>query len=340
MPQALKPLPPLDEEEPRERKPERVREPGAGPGKGVLIGFGVAVLIAAVLGFMISSGGGSSEGDTPSKPASSSALEALVPEGWTELGSPPEIPGMTLDDPIAAAPQGSSDGASVVFGEVKEAANNSTLLPTEFLGALGLGRGEAPKRQPVQLSRAKLQAYRYPNLRPKGLDSPVTVFAVPTSEGVATLACIAPGPDCEAIANTLKLSSGAALPVGPSKDYAGDLGKQLGTLNEQVSSGRSGLSAKTPKAQGAAARKLAAAYGDAAKGLQGLKLSPADKTNNAQLVGALEQTGAAYSKLGSAAAKGDKGAYGRAGKDVAAGEKAIGQAFDGLKAAGYSVGGT
>ena len=83
--------------------------------------------------------------------------------------------------------------------------------------------------------------------------------------------------------------------------------------------------------------RVAGAYAAAAKGLQDLKLSPADKTSNLQLSTALEQTGSAYGKLGAAASKGDRGAYGRAGKAVAAGEKAIGLALDGLKAAGYGV---
>lgn len=333
MPQALKPTPPpLDEEEPRERKPERVREPGSG--KGVLVGIGIAALVVAVIAFMIGHGGGSSGGGAPTNASSSSTLEASFPAGWSELGSPPEIPGMTLDDPIAVAPKGG--GSSVVFGQVKEEANNSTLLPAGFLVALG-SAGKTPKRQAVQLAGSKLQAYRYENLRPKGLKSPVTVFTVPTSEGVATLACIAPGPDCESIASTFKLSSGTAFPVGPSKDYASALSKQLGDLNKAVSSGRSGLSAKTPAAQGAAARKLGAAYAAAAKGLQDLKLSPADKVANLQLSTALEQTGSAYDKLGAAAAKGDRGGYGRAGKLVAAGQTAIGKALDGLKAVGYAV---
>ena len=172
----------------------------------------------------------------------------------------------------------------------------------------------------------------------QGLDQPVTVFASPTSEGVATLACIAPGPDCEAIANTLKLNAGTPFPVGPSKEYAAALGKELGGLDGKVSSGRSALqNAKTGKAQGAAAQKLAAAYADAAKGFEGLKLSPADRAANAQLAAALKETGSAYRTLGAAATKGDRGAYGRAGKSVSAGDQAIAGALRGLQAAGYKI---
>lgn len=334
MPEALKP-PPSREEKPR--KPARPAEPGSN--KGVLIGFGVAALIAAVIGFMIAGSGGSSGGGgAPTQASANSHLEAQFPEGWGELGSPPEIPGMTLADPVAVAPKGSDGAPAVVFGQVKEGAGNSTLLPAGFLDSLGLDPGQVPKRAAVRLSREKLQAYRYENLRPKGLDQPVTVFASPTSEGVATIACIAPGADCEAIANTLKLNAGTPFPVGPSKEYAAALSKELGGLNSKVSSGRPALQkAKTGKAQGAAARKLAADYADAAKGLEGLKLSPADRAANAQLTGALKETGAAYRKLGAAAIKGDRGAYGRAGKAVSTGEQALAGALRGLQAAGYKI---
>ena len=97
-----------------------------------------------------------------------------------------------------------------------------------------------PPRQAVQLADYKLQAYRYPNLRPSGIDEPVTLFTTPTSAGVATVACVDPGADCEAIANTLKLNAGTAFPVGPSKEYAAGLGKTLGTLNKKVTAGRAG----------------------------------------------------------------------------------------------------
>ena len=93
------------------------------------------------------------------------------------------------------------------------------------------------------------QAYRYPNLRPRGLSKPVTLYTAPTSAGVATVACVAPTADCETIANSLKLKSGTAFPVGPSKAYAASLGKILGRLNRTVKSQRPALqSAKTSKA--------------------------------------------------------------------------------------------
>ena len=251
----------------------------------------------------------------------------------------PKIPGMTFSDPVAVSPKGADASPAIVFGQVKEGAANSTLLPTAFLEALG-DPGSVPKREAVRLSENDLQAYRYESLKPKGLDQPVTVFTAPTSEGVATLACIAPGPDCEAVANTLKLNKGTAFPVGPNKDYAGALSKQLGALDKKASAGRSALkSAKTGKAQGKAAHQVGAAYLATSKSLSGLELSPADQAANKQLADAMKETGTAFRKLGAAAAKGDKGGYQSAGKVVSNGEQAISGALRGLQAAGYKVSG-
>ena len=53
------------------------------------------------------------------------------------------------------------------------AAASVALLPAAFLQALGLDAGELPPRQAVRLADNKLEAYRYANLRPKGIEKPV-----------------------------------------------------------------------------------------------------------------------------------------------------------------------
>ena len=127
--------------------------------------------------------------------------------------------------------------------------------PQPFLQALG----EVPKPSgAVQIGGGDVQAYRYDNLKPNGFDRTVTVYAAPTSAGVATLACLAPAADaesfaatCDQIANTLELSSGDPLPVGPSKAYAGAVSKALAALGKADKAGQAKLkSAKTPQAAG------------------------------------------------------------------------------------------
>jgi hypothetical protein len=190
-----------------------------------------------------------------------------------------------------------------------------------------------------------VQAYRYDNLKPDGFDRTVTVYTAPTTAGVATLACLAPPADaksfaatCDQIANTLELSSGDPFPVGPSKDYAGAVDKALATLGKADKAGQAKLgSAKTPQAQAAAAGSLAKAFHAAGKSLAKQDLSPADRGVNGLLVKALRQTGSAYDKAASAAAKKSKSAFNKAGDEVAKGRQAVAKALAGLKAAGYDV---
>jgi hypothetical protein len=197
----------------------------------------------------------------------------------------------------------------------------------------------------VKIGGGDVQAYRYDNLKPNGFDRSVTVYAAPTSAGVATLACLAPPAEaksfsatCDQIANSLELKSGKPLPVGPSDAYAADVSKALTKLGKADKAGRAKLkSAKTPQQQAAAARSLSGAFNSAAKTLAGLDTSPADRGANALMVAALRRTGAAYAKAASAAAKKDKAAFGKAAKDVAKGRKAVARALAGLKAAGYDV---
>jgi hypothetical protein len=348
MPSSVKPPPTAPEPtQPREvERPAAAAAPAKAPAKpkeksskGVLVGFGVAAVIAAVIGFVIGGSGGDAEesGGTPTAAVSNADVEASFPEGWSKASSVPRIPGMKLSQPVAQAPEGAA-GESVVLGQVKQGAANSTLLPAGFLQALGLDPGEVPPREAVRLSGEELQAYRYENLRPRGLDKPVTIFTVPTSQGVATVACVDPGADCEPIANTLKLKAGTAFPVGPSKEYAAGLGKTLGGLDKKVGAGRKALSAaKTPKAQGAAAAKLGSAYAGAAKSIGGLKVSPADQAANRQLAQGLRQTGQAYRRLGKAASSGSKGGYAKGRSAVQRGEQAVAGALRGLEAAGYKI---
>jgi serine/threonine protein kinase len=347
MPSSVKPPPAPAPTQPREvekpaaataEAPEEPREKKGG--KGVLIGFLVAAVIAAVIGYVVGGSGGGSDktaGGTPTKASSNADLEALFPAGWSKVSSPPEIPGMTFSQPVAMAPKGAKGGPTVVFGQVKDAAN-STLLPAGIRSALGLDGGQVPPRATVRLSRAKLEAYRYENLRPRGLTKAVTIFTAPTSAGVATLACIDPGVDCEGIAKTLKLKAGTAFPIGANnKAYATALDKTLGGLNKKLTAGRSALQgAKTPKAQAAAASGLASAYGSASKSISAQKVSPADAAVNAQLASALKQTGTAYGKLASAAKSGNTGAYAKARSAVQSGLQAIAGARRGLTAAGVA----
>jgi hypothetical protein len=305
------------------------------------------VILAIVVGFLI---GGSGGGSGPAKPptggltttAASSSAEVKVPSGWSKLATAPDVAGLGIADATAAAPGGKDGGDAVVVGTVKKAADNSTLLAGTFLQ--GFTQNQLPKPSAaVQIGSSGLQAYRYDDLKPNGFDRSVTVYAAPTTAGVATVACLTKNPGslsavCDQIANTLKVSAGKPLPVGPSKDYASAVTKTFGTLNAADKAGVAKLnSAKTPQAQAAAARSLSAAYAKAASTLAKQNVNPADAGINGLIVGALRQTSAAYAKAAKAAAAKNKSGFSSAKGAVASGRKAVADALVRLKAAGYDV---
>jgi hypothetical protein len=364
MPEALKRPEPVSEAPPKERKPAKpakqpkpvkpVKEPKAAkppkaapapkaapkegaPSKAFPVVLGVGALLAIVIGFVIGgSGGGSSSGGSGALTTSASAggVAVKVPTGWQKMASAPSVPGLSIDQPVAFSPKGADGGPAVVLGTVKSAADNSTLLAAPFLQAIG----SVPKPSPVQIGSENVQAYRYDNLKPKGFARPVTVYSAPTTAGVATVACVAPtGSTCDQIANTLTVSGGQPLPVGPSKDYAANVTKTLAALGSADKAGLAKLkTATTPQAQAAAASSLQSAFGTAGAALSSADVGPADRGANARLVGALKQTSAAYGKAASAAKGKNKAAFSKASGDVAKGRTALAGALAGLKAAGYS----
>ena len=267
--------------------------------------------------------------------ASNADLEAKFPSDWAKA-DPTAIPGMAFASPISQAPKTAAGAENVVVGQVKNA-NNPTLLPAGFLSALGLdpGRCRRARRSSSPTTSSRPTATR--TCARAGSTTPVTLFTVPTSAGVATVACVDPKADCESIANTLKLNAGTAFPVGPSKEYAAGLGKTLGTLDKKVwPAARHSEGAATPKAQAAAAKDLSAAY--KSRGGVDLEARGVARRQRRQPAarGGAEADG---QRLRQARRRGDLGqqrAYKKAGAG-AAGEQAVAGALKGLEAAGYKL---
>ena len=321
----------------RRRREQRARP--ARPGWLLPVALGLIVVIAAVIGFVVAGSGGSKAPavETPSAAAANGGLELRFPPSWKRLGAAPRIPGMRFEQPVALAPQGRSGGTSVVFGQVPRAdAGNFTLLPPAFLTAAGFGQSKVPPRKAVELTRSGIQAYEYENLQAPGK---LTMFAAPTSAGVATIACSAPAADCEAIANTLKLRQGNALPIGPSKAFADAVQKALATVGTASRAGRARLKAATTnRAQAPAARAVSVAYDQAARSLEALSVGPGDAASQKALVARLRAGRQAWTRLSTAAAQHDARGYTAAKAAIATAEQNLQGAVRGLGAAGYSVG--
>ena len=160
----------------------RPRRPRVFP--AALAGAAVLLVLAVVAGVLAGRSGSEASGPTLSQSASAGSVLLSFPGAWTRLSTVPRIPGMTFSDPLALAPSGGKDG-QLVAGSVN--ATGPTLLPAALLARLD----PSPKaNDPVRLG--SLQAYRYKALRPKGVNGTLTVFATPTTDGVATVACVTP----------------------------------------------------------------------------------------------------------------------------------------------------
>ncbi|MEA2479772.1 MAG: hypothetical protein QOJ07_1694 [Thermoleophilaceae bacterium] len=302
-------------------------------------GIVAAAAIAAIAGGYLAGHSGGSKAKAPSgqSSATSGAITIAYPNNWERVGAGPggpaggqALPGYTFTNPIAAGPKG-QPGNRVLAGIVD--AGGASLLPPGFIKSLGA----QPNRDDT-VKLGDLEAYRYRNIDPGGFTPAVTIYAVPTDKGVATVACEADAaqaaqfmPDCERVASTLQLEGAKAFPLGLGKDYTNLLNGTLKKLGGERDAGKAALrSAKTPAQQAAAAGKVSAAYAAASRALGRASVSPQVKDQNAALVAALGQAAKAWGQVQSGAAKADRGTYLSGERAVKTAEKAIAKALAAL----------
>jgi serine/threonine protein kinase len=313
----------------------------AGARRGWFLPAAIAAAVLAAAAGLLLGGGGS--GETFGDSASAGQVELSYPSSWQRLASAPRIPGLTFSQPLALAlsTPANAAGASaqrLVAGTVS--ASGPSLLPAALAGGLN---GALPRPAPVRLGA--VEAYRYGGLSVYGLAEPLTLYAVPTTNGVATIAClgaVAAGPasQCARIAATLKLSGTTAFALAPSPQYAAALGRTFAALRGGAGAGTVRLrAASSAAAQAAAAQQLATAYSSASRALARLTVSPAVAGANASLAASLAALGRDYSALASAARAGEEAAYVQAERAVGGDRVRAANALAALRQAGYAVSG-
>ena len=303
---------------------------------------GVLVALLALLAVVGAAGaaallGRSDEAPPPPPPRAeaSGRLGVTVPGPWRRLAEVPTVPGLALADAIAVGPPGST-GAALVFGTAEP--SGPVLLPAAFMRRLA-----EPPANDDTVALGAFQAYRYADLEPQGFDGRLNIYAVPTTAGVASVACIAPVSvdgflaECERVASTLELSEGDPVPLGPDRRYAARLDRAIVGLNRVRSAGVARLrGARTPAGQARTAGALAGAYREAATTLvRGGSLNPAEQRANDQIVSALRTTQAAYTRMAAAARAADRGRYNAARAAVVRGEAAVQRGVEALEPLGY-----
>jgi len=296
-------------------------------------------VVAAVAGFVIGGSGSESEptGAELANSASAGSLGLSFPSDWRRVPDEPRIPGMRFSQPIVLSASG-IPGARLVAGEIPGA--GPTLLPARFLARLPR---EPSRDDAVRLGR--LQAYRYAGLRPRGATERITVYAAPTTGGVAAVACVAApsgaarfAPECERVATTLELSAGRPLALGPRADYARGAGAALRRLDGAVGPPAGRLrGARTPTAQADAATALSRAYRDAASALSRTPVGPYEQGANNRLVSSLRAIERAYARAASAARDADEAGYAAAGRAVRRAAARVERAQAALRDLGYAA---
>jgi hypothetical protein len=256
---------------------------------------------------------------------------------WRPSQDPPEIAGLALDDPVVLTSV--DEEAGTLAAGLSEAARGPRLLPPSFVALLE----RTPRREAVRLGT--LTGFRYRNLLQRRIHGEFTVYAVPTTTGVATIVCLAAGDKatetlarCEAVATTLTLRGAEALPLGTSERYATAVNTALTALDEQRGDGRRALrAARTPLAQARAAEGVAGAFGAAAAALERARPGPVERNVHEALVASLRRTADAYEELARAARARRRGAYDEAAGAVGRAEEAIDASLNALGRLGYRV---
>jgi hypothetical protein len=184
-----------------------------------------------------------------------------------------------------------------------------------------------------------LEALRFRDLRLERLSEPIALYAVPTSAGAATVACLTPsGPareivlaECEGIATTIALRGVRALPLGADPRYAQHARHTLRLLNAKRTRGRGAmLASRSRAAQARAAGELARAFATARAELATVRPGPMEAPAHRAIVAALGRAESRYHSLAAASLSGERQLYDRAAARVRKAETELGQAVRAL----------
>ena len=300
--------------------------------------FAAAAVVGSVLAVVAEPRTAIAPNASPStRDATSDAIGLEYPSTWRLLPRPGEIAGLPLRDVIALEPSDAlalEPRVRLLAGMVDS--TGARLLPTTADRRV---RG-TPDQEPVRLGDH--MAYRYRDVRWRGQAANMTLYVVPTTQGVATVACLAPEWDrtrtaeCEAIATTLRIEDGRALPLGPNRAFGSRLDAVLRRLDSSRRVERARLGrARTAAGQARRALDIAVLYDVAARDLTRGTAPAGTAGTRVSLARRLRAVGAAYRDLASAAMRRDRTAFNRARNAVMAQDAGVSSALKRLRSLGY-----
>ena len=242
---------------------------------------------------------------------SAGALRVTLPEGWTPTRTGPKIPGVDAAH-AAFARSYDSDVAIALLP-----ARSPSLLPP----ALDVATKPASARPRIQRAGA-LSAYDY--VRPAKDRRVLDIVVVPTTLGVATIACssavVAPD-ECAQALRGLHLTGGSFLPLSAESAFLAGLPDAMKTLGAQRLRLRTRLT-RAGLVAGAArtAYRLAGTYGTADRALRPLAAPHSEARSTVILLRRLRSR---YFTLAAAIRARDRGAFKAAARSIETNEQRL-----------------
>jgi hypothetical protein len=239
-----------------------------------------------------------------------------LPAGWTALGRRSRLPGF--------------EDATAVRGDVGEVALDIRAPETAFLLPAAVVADGAPPASVRRIGGRTVWRYDLPG---PGAGTRVAAFALPTTDGVVTIACAAEAEastaaarGCDRAMAAVQLDGAAPVDAGSATAAAIALRDVLPALNRRRGTERRRLAtARTPAARSAAALRLAGHYAAAAERVRPLAAGRA--TRVAATFGALARD---HRALAAASRRRDAPAARSAGAAIARHEQGLARALAGL----------
>ena len=235
--------------------------------------------------------------------SSPAVLAYPAASGWQATARAPQIPGLSLTQPLLLAPGGATAPTGLIAGKLTE--GGPSPLPARFLARLA----QAPTGEVVDLRNS--QAYRYQHVSAQGFHHSLTLYAIPNSTGTTLLVCYAPAVvrstsemgTCEQIAAklTLQVEAQSYELLTPDAGYARLIAAAIGRVDDMRRTLRPAMRPSVSPANLATlATRLAAGLAGAAESLSTLQPPPVAGWAHTALSTALWRTRDAYSALAAA----------------------------------------
>jgi hypothetical protein len=293
---------------------------------GVAVLAALVALGAAPAGLLLGRASGGTDGARRTVIGAAVALD--LPEGWRPGTLREAIPGLQIRRPVGGL-AGPSGASGLIGGEL--AVWEPSMLPLAFRRRL--------ERGPVAAQRVRLgplEAYRYAGLRTNGLKGLLDLYLVPTTGGVATVACVGAPPGgatvlrgCAEAAASLRLRGRRAFAVPPRTAFVVAVKAAMDELIRKRDTLRNRLRyATTRDVQVTATADLSGAYKTAARELARIRRSPPERSVMARLVAGMYRARNGYMAMTRGALIVDRLAFKRGSIEARLGEADVNRALD------------